>query len=117
MKTLIIIRDLALCPSLNIALKEHFAKRKKRKTNLEWEIKSQTKNKHKGKVRITYTRYGSRFLDWDNLGGSFKSLGDALISTGVIIEDNPNVVIDFKMRQLRVSRKEVKLTVEVEDYV
>lgn len=117
MKTLIVIRDLKLCPSLNIAFKEHFSKKSKRRTNLEWEIKSQTRNKHIGKVKITYTRYATRLMDWDNLGGSFKSLGDALISTNVIIEDNPLVIVEFKMRQLRVPKKDVKLTVEIEDYV
>ena len=41
------------------------------------------------KVEIEYTRISLKQLDKDNLYGSFKFLGDALVRTGIIKDDSP----------------------------
>ena len=48
---------------------------------------------------ITVTRYGSRLLDWDNMGGGLKFLLDGMVKTGVIRDDNPLCVEYVNLRQ------------------
>lgn len=105
-KTILVFRNLKLFPSLNVALKEHFGARAKRKEIIQWSIKDQTKNKHSGKVKIRFCRYACRLQDWDNHCGSFKSAGDALTMCGVIVDDKPDIVVEFIPEQYKVSKKD-----------
>ena len=93
----------------------HTAKRTKQK--LIYEIRSQTSNKHKGKVSITYTRcFCGQSMDWDNAAASFKHIGDALVMSGVIEDDKLDIIISFTPIQTRVkTRKEVKTIIEIID--
>ena len=45
-------------------------------------------------------------MDWDNAAGSFKLIGDALVTLGIIIDDNPNVVINFQVKQQKVKKRD-----------
>lgn len=106
LKTILVFRNLKLFPSLNVALKEHFGARAKRKETIQWAVKEQTKNRHPGRVKIRYCRYACQLQDWDNHCGSFKSAGDALTQCGVIIDDKPDIVGEFVPEQYKVSKKE-----------
>lgn len=51
-------------------------------------------------VRVRYARtYVRLAMDWDNLGASFKPIGDALVRLGVIADDSPRIVRAFSMEQ------------------
>lgn len=117
--TIVSFDDLELFPSLNKTLREHFAVRAKRKEKLCWHVKYQTKNKHVGAVKVEMIFRAVRLRDWDNLvGGSFKGIGDALVSCGVIIDDNPKIVRELIPKQERVAHKnEERLIVKIEDII
>jgi len=63
---------------------------------------------------ITVTRHASRLLDWDNMGGGLKFLLDGLVHNGVIEDDNPNCIINLRLRQKKAKRKEERTIIEVE---
>lgn len=69
----------------------------------------------KGKRKVTVTRYGSRFLDIDNLWGSMKPLFDALKERKLIIDDNGKyLVVDFQPQE-KVSRGDELTSIIIED--
>ncbi len=79
-------------------------------------IMESTRNRHKGKVEITYIRRTTRLMDWDNHCASFKHIGDALVKAGVIIDDKPSVVVKFIPEQVKVAtRKEHQTIIRIED--
>lgn len=97
-------------------IREHFHARKKRIKNLELEIKASSMNKHKGPVRITFTRHACQLMDWDNHCASFKNIGDALKNCKTIVDDKPSIVRVFRPRQVKVStREEQRITIYIED--
>lgn len=53
--------------------------------------------KHLGAVHVEYIRKSIQPMDWDNLGASFKVVGDALIENNVIVDDSPKVIKKFEM--------------------
>ncbi len=66
------------------------------------------------RCRIVYTTKRVRLMDWDNHGSSFKLIGDALVYTGVLEDDNPKVIMEFVQRQERVKHlKEQGCEVEI----
>ena len=56
-------------------------------------------------VCVEYTRKSVRYMDWDNAAGSFKIIGDALVSLGVLPDDNPNIIKEFIVRQDKVRHR------------
>ena len=87
----------------------HWAKRKKKQQEI---IEDITQNNPKalttpfgGPVDILYTRKSTRYMACDNAAGSFKLIGDALVTLGIIIDDNPNVVINFQVKQQKVKKR------------
>lgn len=73
---------------------------------------------HQAQVRITYTRTtnSGQMFDWDNALASFKHLGDALVKTGAIVDDKPEIVIHFQGRQVKVPKAVGGSTsIEIED--
>ena len=70
---------------------------------------------------IIITRYGSRLLDWDNCYGGIKPLMDCLVTStgknpnglGIILDDNPQVVITLTMHQEKCKRSEERTTVKI----
>lgn len=116
--TILVFRDMKLFPSMNILLREHFTKRTKRKETLMWLIKQQKPNSYKGKVTIEYTRCAKQLQDWDNHCASFKVIGDALVSLGIIVDDNPKIVHRFIPQQEKVKKDDdVKIIVVIKQYV
>ena len=90
MKQTIVVNELT--PSLNKWQRMHWGKRKKIKEQWQWLIKSEKPKKHGGSVDITYTRVSTQPMDLDNVGGSFKAIGDALVKADIIEDDNPKIV-------------------------
>ena len=107
-----------IIPGLNGSdglIREHWAAAKKRKTKYLYLIRSQTKNRHKGAVRIQYIGYKSILMDWDNFTASFKHIGDSLVNANVIVDDKPSIVVEFLPKQIKCKRKEQKIVVIIED--
>ena len=97
-------------------IREHFRNAKKRRDLYKVLIRSQTNNRHKGKVIIRYIGYKTILMDWDNFAASFKHIGDALVSNKVIKDDKPAVVIQFLPEQIKCKRVEQKVIIIIEDY-
>ena len=97
-------------------IREHFRAAKKRRDLYKVLIRSQTTNRHKGKVIIRYIGYKSILMDWDNFAASFKHIGDALVSNKVIKDDKPAIVVQFLPEQIKSKRIEQKVVIIIEDY-
>jgi hypothetical protein len=117
MKTLVVIRENV--PGLNGKdglIREHFHAARERKVRYTMLIWSQTRNQHPGPVKITFTRYGLQYMDWDNMCASFKHIGDALVKAKVIQDDKPGIIHVFQPRQVKVKHRiDQKSTIEIED--
>jgi Holliday junction resolvase RusA-like endonuclease len=92
----------------------HFQVYRKLRDRWVWLIASKTRQKIKGKVTIAYTRSSVVAPDWDNISASFKPIGDALVTNGVIEDDNPKVVLEFipKWRKAK-NNKDLKTIIEI----
>ena len=99
----------------NGLIREHFRTAKRKKELYKVLIKSQTKNEHKGKVKIRYIGYKSILMDWDNFAASFKHLGDALVGCKVIVDDKPAIVQEFIPEQIKCKRKDQRVVIIIED--
>ena len=94
----------------------HFSEYTKLRNKWHWLIRSQSPEKFKGKVIVTYTRSSVVAPDWDNLYASFKPIGDALVSNGVISDDNPKVIIELRGRWRKAkNNKDLKTIIEIND--
>jgi len=67
-----------------------------------------------GPVIITYTSCSTRLMDWDNCCASFKVIGDALVSAGIIPDDNPQIIQFFIPHQAKVKKGEEKVIIEIQ---
>lgn len=96
-------------------IRQHHRAAKRTKTKLWAEICAQTRDRHPGKVTITYTRASVQAPDWDNLAASFKHIGDALVQAGVIKDDKPRIVTEFRPRYAKAKNNNSTWTrVEIE---
>lgn len=97
-------------------IRMHYTKRKQVKDIVIADISSQVKNiSFAGKVRIIYTRFSSKYMDWDNFCSSFKQIGDALKDCKIIIDDNPEIIFEFIPKQ-RLTKDKPFSTVYIEKY-
>ena len=69
----------------------------------------------KGKRRVTVTRYGSQFLDLDNLWGSMKPMIDSLKERKLIIDDNAKYLELVMEPQVKVKRGEELTSLVITD--
>jgi len=116
MQTTIIING--IIPGLNGPdglMREHYHQANNKKARYCLLIKSQTKNKHKGKVSIDYIGYKAILMDWDNFAASFKHLGDSLVKCGVILDDNPKIVRPFRIQQIKCKRIDQRVEIIIND--
>lgn len=98
-------------------IRAHWSETAKMKKKLCAIIKQQTQNKHLGYVKIKFTRYAHKLMDWDNHCASFKHLGDSLKDCGVIVDDNPKIVITFTPMQFQVKMNADEfMEVSITDY-
>lgn len=97
-------------------IRENHWNAKRRRDLYKVLIRSQTTNRHKGKVIIQYIGYKSILSDWDNFAASFKHLGDALVSNKIIKDDKPAIVVEFLPDQIKCKRVDQKVIIIIEDY-
>lgn len=92
-------------------IRSHWSSRKKLKEEIQWEIIGQGIVQFEGQVRIEYTRYSKRTLDWDNCMASMKLLLDSLVKCGVIEDDSLKIIPEApKMAQEKGGpRTEIKI--------
>ena len=87
---------------------------KKEQTRWDWLILSEwDRQPTMTNCEITITRYGSKLLDWDNMGGGLKFLMDALTHNRVIEDDNPGVVVRLHLEQSKVKRKDTRTVIKI----
>ena len=109
-----------LTPGLNGndgLIRQHFAAAGKMKKKILLDILSQRRTGLRPisqPVRVTYTRYTSRFMDWDNACATFKHIGDALQRAGIISDDSPKVIVEFVPRQVKCKMSEVRTEIVIE---
>lgn len=117
MKQTLIIQ--ALPPGLNGSdgLKNmHYHAYSKRKKEWYWLVRSQDFDRHKGRVRIVFTRVSTRMMDMDNIGASFKFIGDALEKCKIIQDDSPKILTELSLRWEKAeSQKKQYVKIEIED--
>jgi Holliday junction resolvase RusA-like endonuclease len=108
-----------LPPSLNGKnglLNLHWAKYQKIKKDWIWLVAFAKPEKHSGKVCITFTRKSTAPMDFDNIGASFKVVGDALEKNGIIKDDSPRTVTELLLRWEKASkRNEQGILIKIED--
>lgn len=104
----------------NGLMRQHWSKRKKQKEYYQMIINDHIKQgkarKHTGPVEVQYIGYKSRFMDWDNYASSFKDVGDSLVKTGIIEEDNPKIVKTFIPKQIKCKRNEQRVVIIIKDH-
>lgn len=108
-----------LVPGLNGEdglIREHWANRKKRKDRYFITLRSQTRNKHIGQVRLIYVRHTPRPMDWDNQGASAKLILDSLKDAKIIIDDSPKIIREFVLRQEPAKKGRGYTEIIIEDY-
>lgn len=92
--------------------------KKEAEEQLAWEIKKQTREHFDKPVAMTFQRHAVSLLDWDNMGASFKLLGDSLIKAGVIDDDDPKHIAKFYPEQYKVSSyKDEKIIIKIWEYL
>lgn len=102
-------------PGLNALLRMHWRGRKRRQDDMCLALISRGPVPQiKGPVTVEYFRsYHTVPLDDDNLNASFKLVGDALVSLGIVEDDKPKVlrlVASQGLRQERGPRFSVCIT-------
>lgn len=109
-----------LTPGLNGTdglMRQHFRDAGKLKDKIKWDILAQRPPSGfrclKGPVRVVYTRYTSALMDWDNAAASFKHIGDALQSAGVLLDDSPDVIAEFIPKQVKCKMKDRRTEIEI----
>lgn len=114
---------LHFAPSLNeiiLKSKRHkvwYSYKKKAENQLIWEIKSQTKKHFDVPVAVTFQRHAVTLLDWDNMGASFKLIGDALRKAGVIKDDDTEHIKKFYPEQYKVKHyNDEKIILKIWEY-
>ena len=104
---MLVINSKTQPPGINKLLRMHWAVRKKLQNNLVAELQSAYScDLIEGPVSVEYTRRSVRLMDWDNAAGSFKLIGDALVKCGILEDDNPKIIKEFKVEQERVRKRD-----------
>lgn len=109
-----------LTPGLNGnegLIRQHFTGAAQMKMRLRLLFRSQIKPPFKTfdmPVKITYIRYTSSMMDWDNACASFKHIGDALQEAGILSDDSPKIVAVFDPQQVKVKRCDQRTEIVIE---
>ena len=119
MKTIIVIPERV--PGLNGPdglIREHYRPAKKRKDRYLIYCLSQKKGSHKGIVTVKAVRHSIKLMDWENLWSSFKHIMDAIVDAHIIKDDDPTIIINFSVSQVKISKRvDKKSVVIIEDYI
>ena len=60
--------------------------------------------------QLGFRVHTSRLMDWDNVGASFKNVGDALVMAGILDDDTPTHLLAPLLDQCKVKRVDVGFT-------
>jgi Holliday junction resolvase RusA-like endonuclease len=108
-----------LPPGLNGSeglMQMHWGMYAKIKQDWVWLIRQQMLKKHSGPVKIEFTRRSVQMMDLDNVGASFKVVGDALEEEGIIQDDSPKIVQHLIISWEKCRKRKVQgITVRIED--
>ena len=98
-------------------LRMHWAARNKLRDQFTWLVRSLTKNKHAGKVKLQLIRYHAGIsMDYDNLVSTGKLIVDSIVLANVIIDDKESIIAQRDYRQVKVKTKgEQKTVIIIED--
>ncbi|KKN11549.1 hypothetical protein LCGC14_1025400 [marine sediment metagenome] len=109
----LVFRPPDLPPTLNGKkglLRIHWSKRERIKKKFMWLIKMQKTPKISSKVNLVLFNYAVHLMDWDNLAGRLKIVGDAMVGLGLLEDDSPEFIVDFDMKQEKVHKmKDVRI--------
>lgn len=110
----------SLPDSLNKGLRGHrmkyFAKNKKWDLLIFGMVRGKLPETPLKKAHITIVRHFWRTLDYDGLVGSMKPIVDAMVSAGVIADDNWNVLGAWEVdQQFRTKKEGPLLTIQVKE--
>ena len=101
-------------PSNNQLLRMHWAVVKKNRLRYQKIIEAQIEPMPPfERCGALVTRFGAKLLDYDNLYGGVKTLLDAITDAGIWLDDNPNVLIDFKVEQFKAKKAEQRTEVKI----
>lgn len=115
--TTLVFMGFSLFPSLNKALRKHWALRKEAGRILDFQVMAQKPRKYACKVKITGVRYTTMLLDDDAISSTFKSLLDSLVRGQYIVDDKPEWLM-FSATQQKVSkRKEHRVEIKIEPII
>jgi Holliday junction resolvase RusA-like endonuclease len=65
-------------------------------------------------VRIVYTRYSTRYCDWDAIPASLKAVQDALVRCGILVDDSAKYIPRCpEYRQEKCKKNETKIVIEI----
>lgn len=97
-------------------LRMHWRKRNQLRDTYVWRVKSMTKNRHLGPVRLELIRYHvGQQLDYDNLVATGKIVIDSIVLAGVILDDKTAVIKERDYSQVKVKSKLDQKTVIIID--
>lgn len=90
--------------------------KRKVKTNLKnnyfYQVRSSTRNQHKGPVRMELIRHSTgKPMDYDNLVSTGKLIIDAIVKAGVLPDDNDMVIADRVYTQTKALNQRSQMTV------
>lgn len=96
-----------LAPSLNVMLREpHFTRTKRKEEIKRWLHLQQMPTKPLKKATISFVRHSLKLLDpIDNMGASFKCIGDALVECGFLADDSCLEIVAVNPRQIKVDHR------------
>lgn len=101
-------------PSNNQLLRMHWAVVKKNRARYRKIIEAQIHTMPPfEKCGALVTRYGGKLLDYDNLYGGVKTLLDAITDAGIWLDDNPTVLVDFKVEQIKTKKSDQRTEIKI----
>lgn len=98
-------------------MRQHWAKRGKIRDLYISRLNALDIMKFQGTVKVTYTRYCSRLMDWDNACASFKILGDCLVHARILQDDSPKIIKEFIPKQIQCKVNEESVEILIEKYI
>lgn len=100
-------------------LRMHWTARNKLRDQFTWLVRTLTKNRHAGKIKLQLIRYHAGMsMDYDNLVSTGKLPIDSIVLSKVIIDDKESIIAQRDYRQVKVKTKsEQKTVIIIEDYI
>ena len=93
-------------------LRMHWSAKSNLLGTYSWLVRSATKTRHAGPVRLELIRYSiGRLMDYDNLVSTGKFPIDAIVKAGVLPDDNPAIIAERRYTQQRAASAAAQRTV------